>query len=148
MSLTITEYLDAVVTVMGTPRCLAGFIRKHSREFSGRELPPGFKKGERHECYRNSLLLASRNSKLTYVEGYAHRIIPVLHAWCVDEENRVVDVTWDRPEEGEYFGIPMETYFVEKTTSRNGFYGLLESPQTVGRMLNMDPQKFLAKRFR
>jgi hypothetical protein len=34
------------------------------------------------------------------------------HAWCVDNDNAVVDPTWDEAEF--YFGIPLEVEFVRR----------------------------------
>lgn len=47
-------------------------------------------------CFINAWRLAQRHPReLTYVEGYAHGVITVHHAWTVMANGTVVDPTWD-----------------------------------------------------
>ena len=64
-------------------------------------------------CYQNSEALA-KYSKMKYVEGYFHQIIPLQHAWNIDKSGKVIDCTLstvqkNRPEsdfsKGVYFGV-------------------------------------------
>jgi hypothetical protein len=47
-------------------------------------------------CFYNAYRLAKKSGgRLRYVEGYAMgNIVPVHHAWNVDENDNVVDATW------------------------------------------------------
>jgi hypothetical protein len=54
-------------------------------------------------CFANSRFAAKR-FRWRYVEGEANYIIPVHHAWCVDENDQVQEVTWREPG-NLYFGV-------------------------------------------
>lgn len=73
--------------------------------------PPA--RGPMKECFRNAGWL-SRTTRLHYVEGYAVRgrlMLPLAHAWCVDDDGRVYDPTW--PDGTDYFGVVFERERVE-----------------------------------
>jgi hypothetical protein len=59
--------------------------------------------GKKKQCFWNARRAAKRNG-WTYYEGYAVSIIPMLHGWCVDQEGRVREVTWDELGAA-YFGV-------------------------------------------
>lgn len=66
------------------------------------------KRGTPKNCFDNAYQLAKRRG-WRYVEGYATSIIPVHHAWVVDDADRIVEKTW--PALGvAYFGVvlPLE----------------------------------------
>jgi hypothetical protein len=52
-------------------------------------------------CFVNAYAVARKSARsprpLRYVEGYALNILPVHHAWCVDEAGTVVETTWHEP---------------------------------------------------
>jgi len=60
------------------------------------------------QCYRNSQRLAMKKG-LRHFEGWAIPEIaqeirfPMNHAWCVNDKNQVIDITWSNVTE--YFGI-------------------------------------------
>ena len=55
-------------------------------------------------CFDNAFKRArSSGGKLRYCEGYATSVIPLPHAWCIDREDRVVELTWRTPGVA-YFG--------------------------------------------
>ena len=77
--------------------CFEEFVLNEGRiyeEFSPRasRYQPGIPKN----CFTNAFLAASRSrGNLRYVEGFAYgTILPVLHGWNIDSEDRIVDVTW------------------------------------------------------
>lgn len=67
------------------------------------------KPGPMKECFANAAMLAHRHG-LPYVEGHClSRIgIPILHAFCLDEEGRVVDPTWRDPADCLYHGVKLQ----------------------------------------
>lgn len=48
------------------------------------------------ECFGNSALNVIRFPKLAYVEGVSYNIIPVHHAWNIDNNSNVIDATWSK----------------------------------------------------
>ena len=54
-------------------------------------------------CFQNARAAAKRYG-WQYVEGMANYIIPVHHAWCVDKQGNVKEVTWENAG-NLYFGV-------------------------------------------
>jgi hypothetical protein len=100
--------------------------------FEPQHLPREYKLQKLKQCYMNAqnLVAIQRVPGLRYVEGIAHSgIIPVQHAFCVDENNRVVDVTWrtrgkwgKSPEEKAYFGIIFPTEKIVENMVKKELY--------------------------
>jgi hypothetical protein len=69
-------------------------------------------------CFENALRLAKRYpARYRYVEGIASgRVIPVHHAWCVDQDDLVIDPTWSKYSTvgGAYFGVEIPTDVASK----------------------------------
>lgn len=59
-------------------------------------------------CFDNAqrLVLADRTGRLTYVEGYAFCLIPVLHAWVALDGGVLIDPTWGHAA-AEWYGIDL-----------------------------------------
>jgi tRNA nucleotidyltransferase (CCA-adding enzyme) len=97
------------------------FVLRHGKLFqhgpSESEVEYEFHAKTRKECFRNALLAAISHPELTYVEGYAYTgLIPVHHAWLVDQHGRVHDPTWEGLEgERVYLGVPFSTEYLSKT---------------------------------
>jgi len=106
--------------IFGLPRLLddirptyadLDYLRAHGEHFPG---PPGLhghRRGKEGECWRNAMQATFDNSKqLTYVQGFVIGSMTqvVAHAWCVDRDDRLVELTWDvaiaRGDE-RYFGV-------------------------------------------
>jgi len=79
-------------------------------------------RGMPKSCYHNCFQLLKDNLDLTYCEGYAlysELPLPLIHAWLVDEDGKVIDLTWDEPDTV-YLGVPFETkWFINLLRSRN-----------------------------
>jgi len=69
------------------------------------------KRGPMRQCFMNAVKMATSGRLVTYCEGYAMGVMPVLHAWCVDQEGRVIDPTWSMPD-AVYYGVPFKTEYV------------------------------------
>lgn len=103
------------------------FVAANGRSFIATPLHKDFKFGTQKECFKNAFNLANEHEDiLVYCEGYAHSIIPTLHAWCVDKDGIVYDNTW-RDGGEEYFGIPFDLNFVRKFIIKRKKYGVIDS---------------------
>ena len=106
----------------------------HPTEDGGEEwqFDPGMPKS----CFDNAYRVATSADaedmglKLRYVEGYAvSAFLPVMHAWVIDEYDRIIDVTWCgtddehdiMPTPGEaYLGVIIDLDYVTKNrTNQN-----------------------------
>ena len=83
------------------------------------------------ECYRNAYEAATKNPGWGYVEGFALSVIPIMHAWCVDEEGDAVEVTWETPGD-EYKGIVMDVAEVSATLVETGVWGVMPNDHANG----------------
>lgn len=105
------------------------FLLEFGGEYQSRELPAKYKAGKLGRCFENAALLAMANDSLTYVEGYAAienlGSIPVHHAWCIDSNCHVVDVTWPSDEKKDYIGIPIPVEVLRSELLRLKQYGVL-----------------------
>lgn len=89
------------------------YVLKHGEVFTPAPLSPGFSRGPAGNCYLNAARLVITVPELRYVEGYGvtpYFPLPLEHGWAVTADGRVVDPTWEKPEECSYVGvvIPLE----------------------------------------
>lgn len=88
---------------------------KYGRFFEPSPRPKKYQKGERNQCYGNSLDLVVAHDELSYCEGYvlvSGVPMPMEHGWCVTEEGGVVDVTLAKPIVPlSYFGVVFNALF-------------------------------------
>lgn len=141
----IMEMIRAFDSMCGGRRNWHGFLLEHGRAFEAQVLPSRYARMTPKACFQNALQLAERHPDLIYVEGYADRVMPIHHAWCAAADGRVIDPTWERPEEGAYFGIPFRTAFVQRETDRSGSYGIMTNPSTVARVFRFKPTIYLRR---
>jgi len=90
-------------------------------------LPRSFRQGPPHECFDNAAKLARNGDGLRYCEGFAAHpkaMVPFHHAWTVDDDFRVIDVTLQQPETYAYLGVPFsqEEYLAETGRTLDGYY--------------------------
>lgn len=111
---------------------LAAFVLEFGRpfEFWRAEDQYRYTRGRPQQCYRNAAeLVVKHPDTLVYVEGYAAKTLPVLHAWCVElESGRLIDSTWSvaAPDQVCYFGIPFQYEFLAQQLVLNGVFGLID----------------------
>jgi hypothetical protein len=82
------------------------------------------------QCFTNALHIALRSHldqggnepRRTYVEGMAMKpgLIPVHHAWTVDEAGRVYDPTWQHEPNTVYIGVPVRWQYLAHHVSAQG----------------------------
>lgn len=115
--------------------CVEEFVLKHGRSWTAAQRPKGWRRKEMKQCFANSQrTLIERwwagDESLTYVEGFAYHgklgtTFKVHHGWLVDEEGRVIDLTWECPESSIYFGVPFQTEYVKQQASTSGMWATL-----------------------
>jgi len=76
-------------------------------QFTPKPRPKKIRKMQDSMCWKNSINLCFSYQNLNYCEGRA--VSPATgwstwHGWCVDDENNVIDPTWD-PVGYSYFGV-------------------------------------------
>lgn len=141
----VVPFLDGFISLTEGKPSIFKFIKDQGRAWAPGKLPKGVKAGKMKECFKNAFDLARCNPGYIYVEGYANRIIPCLHAWCL-KDGVVVDPTWN-PAGNDYYGIPFDIDFVTRTVVENGVYGLLGQPETVATLFKLPRNKYIAKEF-
>jgi hypothetical protein len=74
----------------------ADLLLRHGTFWPGRAVPDDYAhlRGGESQCFGNALDAAKADSRLRYCEGYhtTGQGMPILHAWCVDDEG-VVELT-------------------------------------------------------
>lgn len=100
------------------------FLLQHGRFWTPATLPSHIPQMTPKMCFENCFKLASRRKNLRYVEGIAMGVIPIHHAWVVDEDNNVIDPTWASIKDGSpaigsaYFGVTFPLTLVRRIRSR------------------------------
>ncbi len=110
--------------------CIEDFVLQHGQEFQWAPCPEEFRGGEMKECFKNAYQTCLLDEKLRYVEGYARRTgvpVVVLHGWCVDENGKVLDPTWENGTW--YFGVIFGRNYVSDVFKARKEYGVLEAWQ-------------------
>ena len=95
-------------------------------------------KGEPKQCYKNAAdAVLGMDGKqplpdARYVEGYVHVAglegLPIAHAWVVDKEGTVLELTLNEPGT-EYVGIEVPNDLLAETLLRRGSYGVFDDWQ-------------------
>ena len=143
----LMEYLEAVTKMFPKEAKREGreyssveeFVLKHGKFYTPKELPKNVLEGKVKDCYMNAWHLATERKDLTYVEGYAASVIPVMHAWCVDKQGNVIDPTWGTGKA--YYGVPFTTDYIMKTAMRRKYFGILDNYQEGYPLLKERPKE-------
>lgn len=80
----------------------ADLFLKHGTFFTGRQLPDKYvgDVGNEGECFSNALAAAKKYPELRYFEGvYSSHGAFTSHAWCVDQDDQMVELTWPTSED-------------------------------------------------
>lgn len=107
--------------IWGDPAPVYDFLLEFGQEWNGTHWKDfrgsGYRMRKPNHCFENAFRAADRYG-LLYCEGYATTgILPVHHAWCLDDQGRVVDFTWRADKAGRapqdewhYFGITFDIF--------------------------------------
>lgn len=128
------------------------FLLAHGRLWTPPVGPYVGRPGKKNECFNNALNRLVGDDDMTYCEGYARGVIPVLHAWLVDSDGQVIDPTWTgtcgRPSPGvEYYGVAFERTYVMETAIRSGVGGVLFNSSDSEWKYMTHPKEVLDPRF-
>jgi len=93
-----------------------------------------WKRAVARTCFATSQKLALK-SGLTYCEGYALALgVPFLHGWCLDNQGRAIDVTWEEAGDA-YFGVKFDLEQVRRHRGKKRWAGsLLDVPPAFPRI--------------
>lgn len=123
------------------------FVLRNGKAFT--PVKHNIKQGPKKECFSNATHLVlgtneTRGQTYRYCEGYAFRKgfgFLIHHAWAVDNDGNAIDITWDNPEECEYFGVTFSDEVLTRELLANGVYGLLDTGMlNVRLMQEIDPE--------
>lgn len=122
-------YLENISNLIGEKKgfvynSIEQFLLKKGTGYSSCQLPDNVVFGTIKMCFHNAFKLAERNG-YRYVEGYAMSVIPMIHAWCVDEYDTVVDPTW-RKVGSWYHGVELDLDYVRHIQLLTEQYGTLD----------------------
>lgn len=146
---------EMILSMDRTPRngfvSLGQLVLTYGIEFQYVPLPKGIRPGNYRQCFLNATILSAKPG-MVYVEGFCAGVIPMMHAFCVDEQDRVIDNTWCPPhcEPGHsYFGIPFRSDFMALMQLRTGYHGMLDQWEANWPIFEFAhrPEKFIHPRF-
>jgi hypothetical protein len=103
------------------------------RPWTAKRRPSCLRKMRDKMCYRNSWRVMIERPGLRYCEGYAMSaglMIPVEHAWCVDQDDNVVDPTWREPQHAAYYGVEIPEDVLGCSMSIRKVFGFFGHPRT------------------
>jgi hypothetical protein len=121
----VVAFLDALAQI--SP--VSAFIRDHGvlmEEFSSEHAE--FRRGKLGDCYMNAGRVVYDRPDLRYVEGYAvpgNIGIPLMHAWLVDEDGRVIDPTW--ADGAAYYGVIIPKDVYSACLMGLGYWGIFDN---------------------
>lgn len=117
--LTARDYFDAICELnVGNPHeALYACVRDTAihadaslRDHHASSLHKHRMRAEMRQCYYNAQRLAL-DTGMDYVEGWANALIPVEHAWNM-ENGRVIDTTWVDIYAGDYYGVVIPAPYI------------------------------------
>jgi hypothetical protein len=116
------------------------FILRNGQPWRPARKPHWVRFGTIKECFCNAARLVLAHDDLIYCEGYAAgAVIPVMHAWAIDNEGTVIDNTW-RTVGTEYFGVAVQRSYLHRALARQKYYGLIDAYTHRWPMLRADPK--------
>lgn len=107
---------------------LENIVLQHGKFYNPPTFAPRPKhivKGRDKHCFDNSYHIAIQNKGYTYVEGIAVSLIPLHHAWVLDENGIVIETTWQDAGSG-YYGIAFDFKFIHQVFLDTKTYGVID----------------------
>lgn len=101
------------------------FLLKYGLYWSTGQKPDCYESMQIKECYHNSFIFCTRNPEFAYFEGLQRLTYDgddelISHAWCVEQDNNLIDATFPAPNACEYIGIPLILDFVKNVFEIHG----------------------------
>lgn len=112
------------------------WLLKHGKpmQTSSRARPVGIRKLANKLCYSNTYRRAVEHN-WRYCEGYAHgSVIPVWHAWCLDDNGFVVETTWKETGSA-YLGVVLPEDLLHEVMMETRYYGLFQNMDAMEKLL-------------
>lgn len=125
MELCLTDYVATMSKFSGVAGLLVEFGKPYTDFALEHDL---IRRGELGECYANAGRMAMDNRRLRYVEGYAVPAtvaFPMMHAWLIDDDDKIIDPTWDNARA--YFGVVIPRDIYSELLMRTGYWGVLDN---------------------
>jgi hypothetical protein len=126
-------YLELVTspaysTFAGGVNQIAKFILDSGREFAPGPLTYKGRKKRARQCFMNATQAAFDDPRgLRYAEGFMTiHGVPIHHAWNVDRDGNLIDLTIRDGLEHHYFGVEFANDYLLESMHANGVYGLLD----------------------
>lgn len=121
---------------IGNHEGMEAFLLEKGRFHQRGPLPPKWKVGKTHHCFKTATEEVLANPHLRYAEGLAFRPdlgIPIHHAWIVNSFNAVIDPTWKDPENCYYLGVDIGKNALVDIILNTGVYGILDQGRGFNR---------------
>lgn len=125
----------------GSAKTVFSIVANYGKTFIPEIRPEWLDLQEPKQCFKNSLNL-SLITGLTYCEGFIYRVMPIHHAWCIDDEGKVYDPTIKDQHNIPYFGIPFEQDFAFRVAQESGMYGILDNYE-FRKIYDLPPEEFM-----
>lgn len=105
---------------------LEDFLLREGKFYPPKKLPTKYKRGLPKHCFGNSYELGVHKYKLQYCEGLVWSVVPIVHAWNLEENGTVVDLTLPEDVAGfvrGYWGITFPLKHLIPLLYRREHYG-------------------------
>lgn len=119
------------------------FVLTHGREWTTKtDVPKEARDRKLGQCFRNAanLALGWYRNELIYCEGYAISVIPMMHAWCIDLQGRIIDPTGNQWTD--YFGLAFKSMYLQEALQSQGHYGLIDAWKSDWPLLRTKPEEW------
>jgi len=140
------EYIRRLLQFMSEPEVSFGAMTallRYGRLFKHVQSPPEWlPKGPMGQCFANSAralmpYVCDKIPPYYYAEGYALEPVHGIyfeHAWLVDAQGHVIDLTWDDSENAVYYGVTFKGKFVLDAMRKTRHFGILGNVQLQNRI--------------